>query len=341
MYIQSSTAHKLTGRWQEFLQSHPENTIFQSPEMYFFYQKVHYFTPHLFISQNDFGEMTGVLLAVLIREGNGLKGFLSSRVVVYGGPVIARDENRLLILDELLHDLVRQLGKKSVFIQFRNFFTWSRQEKQIFEQHGFIFRDHLNLLVETTDEESTWYGLSQSRRRQIRKALRTGVYLEEPQNEAEMKQLYHLLSRLYKTKVKKPLPSWSFFKAFYHASVKEHLGIIRLVKRKEEIIGGIIAPVTSGKVIYEWYVVGLDKQYKDSFPSVMATWSALDYALKNKLKHFDFMGMGIPARPYGVRDFKMKFGGKMVNYGRFARRNNSLVYRFSELGYNLVRLTGL
>ncbi len=341
MDITTAITSEKVEKWNNFITKHVHNTIFQSPEMYFFYQKVHHFTPYLFISENDSGEITGVLLAVLIKEGNGLKGYLSSRVVVYGGPVISKGESSLPVLDALLHDLVQRLAKRSVFMQFRNFFEWSRKEKQIFEQHGFVFRDRLNLLVDTTDEKLIWSGLSESRRRQVRKGFKAGVSLEAPQNEAEMEQLYRLLVHLYKFKVKKPLPPWSFFKEFYRASGDGGLGIIRLVKKERQIIGGIVATVTSGKAIYEWYVVGLDKQYKNCYPSVMATWGGLNYALKNKLNHFDFMGMGIPDKPYGVREFKMKFGGKMVNYGRFARRNIPLIYRLSELGYNLLRFIGL
>jgi len=53
---------------------------------------------------------------------------------------------------------------------------------------------------------------------------------------------------------------------------------------------------------------------------------------------FDFMGVGIPNRPYGVRDFKSKFGGELVNYGRFGRRNSKILYVISELGFNLLAL---
>jgi len=57
---------------------------------------------------------------------------------------------------------------------------------------------------------------------------------------------------------------------------------------------------------------------------VLATWAAIEYALEQSIPKFDFMGVGIPEREYGVREFKSRFGGKMVNYGRFARISNRL-----------------
>jgi len=50
------------------------------------------------------------------------------------------------------------------------------------------------------------------------------------------------------------------------------------------------------------------------------------------------MGVGIPEREYGVREFKMRFGGKTVNFGRFARINNKTVYTISEIGFNILTL---
>jgi len=50
------------------------------------------------------------------------------------------------------------------------------------------------------------------------------------------------------------------------------------------------------------------------------------------------MGLGKPEEPYGVRDFKARFGGRWVNYGRFSRVNKRVGYAISELIYNLKRV---
>ena len=46
-------------------------------------------------------------------------------------------------------------------------------------------------------------------------------------------------------------------------------------------------------------------------------WISIDYACKNGIEKFDFMGAGSPDEDYGVRDFKAKFGGSLVEPGRF------------------------
>ncbi len=203
---------------------------------------------------------------------------------------------------------------------------------------------------ETLSSEYVLRKFSSSRRRQIRKGLENGAEIIEPQNIDQVKEFYNILYKLYRYKVRKPLADWTFFKNFYKHSRKQgnngtaeqwnsgSIGIIRLICYDGKIIGGILAPVFEDKCIYEWYVCGLDKEYKNQYPSVLATWSAIEYAATNNIKSFDFMGVGVPETPYGVRDFKARFGGELVNYGRLTRINNQFLYNIAELGYNVLAL---
>ena len=282
------------------------------------------------------GSLKGILLGVIIRELTGLAGYFSSRTVIYGGPLIDPVEaDGQEILQMILDELINKVKNHSIFIQFRNF---SSQEvnKATFDTNGFHLRDRLNLIVDTSNVVTVEKNMSSSRLRQVRKGIAHGAKCIEPENIDQVREFYNILVRLYRHKVKKPLPPWNFFEQFYLISKEGRLGIIRLVEYQGKIIGGILSPVTPGKTIYEWYVCGLDQQYKVVYPSVMATWAALDYAVKNNIPSFDFMGVGIPERDYGVRDFKSRFGGNLVNFGRFARINNKTFYFFSELGYNLL-----
>ncbi len=334
----NNLSNKTTTTWQSFLKNHPYNTVFQSPEMYFFYQKVHNFEPFLFYIESEKGDCLGIMIAVLLKEGRGIKGYFSSRVVVYGGPLIKEKiGNSNDVLNAMLSALVKRLMNRSVFIQFRNFFEWTSSEKSIFLKKGFHYNDRLNLLVTTTSKEEVLANFSTSRRRQIIKALKSGVCIVDAESENDIKDFYNILKKLYTKKVKKPLPEWSFFKEFYNHSKQGQLGMIKLIKINSTIIGGILSPVTKGKSVYEWYVAGLDKDYKHLYPSVLATWAPIDYALNNHLAFFDFMGLGKPNADYGVRDFKMKFGKEVVNYGRFGR-HNKILYPFVEFAYNVLRM---
>lgn len=308
---------------------------------------------------DDDEKLCGVLTGIFMCEKEGIGRLLSSRMVIYGGPLLTGDEDqKRSCLDAMLKELVHQTKGKALFTQFRNYFSWE-EYLPVFEKHGFNLLDRLNYIIRLL-ETGDWKPvtdcrlpeMSSSRRRQIRKGLAGGAEIIEPDNIDQVRAFYDILYKLYRYKVRKPLAHWSFFENFYRLSqspnhpnnetVKQwnngSIGIIRLIRYNDRIIGGILAPVFKDKCIYEWYICGLDKEYKDQYPSVLATWAAIEYAINNNLNCFDFMGVGKPDVPYGVRDFKARFGGELVNYGRITRINNPLLYNFAELGFNVLAL---
>jgi hypothetical protein len=323
--------------WKELVAGHPHGTVFQSPEMYGLFDRTEKMFPvAVGVLDEERGKLCGVMLGAIIREMKGLAGYFSSRTVVYGGPLVdAEEKEQGQGLDLLLQQLIEEVKNRSVFIQFRNFRDME-EEKPVFEKNRFHFRDRLNYLVDTSSDELVKKRVGTEKLRQLKKGQKNGARILPPESEEEMREFYLILQELYRNKVKKPLPDWTFFLEFYRLAKNGDIGTVQLVKLDGKVIGGILSPVTPGKTIYEWYVCGLDQEHREAYPSVLATWAAIDHALAHGIQTFDFMGVGIPGRSYGVRTFKARFGGKMVNYGRFARVNNRLIYFLSEMGYNLL-----
>ncbi|MFP4064361.1 MAG: hypothetical protein ACLFS0_02505 [Bacteroidales bacterium] len=377
----------------------------------------------------DEDRIAGSLLALTIRENQQgpwkywplkpLYTRLSARTLVYGGPLLAEGTRlqKETTLKSLLHALNLQVSGNSLFTQFRNFYDLTDQ-RVLFKDYGYHWQDKLNLLVDTSSENTAWKGLSATRRRQVNKSLRNGARIVERPTKTQIDGFYDILQELYTKKVRKPLPSREFFHALYDLSLnpgssapqsttppassnahgqhppasshenqqlrdpfasptdsyphsvhdnqqlrdpfaspsdfppdaarenqptaKGHShgatpATILLVTHENKVIGGIACPVTPGKAMYEWYVCGLDRQYKAKgiYPSVLVTWAAISHAAKTQIPCFDFMGMGNPEEPYGVRDFKARFGGNWVNHGRYARVNQKLMYSVAELGFNV------
>ena len=98
-----------------------------------------------------------------------------------------------------------------------------------------------------------------------------------------------------------------------------------------------MCPILEGKTVYEFYICGLDDEYKEQYPSAMATWAAIEYAYQNNIIVLDFMGAGKPDEQYGVREFKARFGGELVEYGRFIKINNHFLYKLGKFGLKLKR----
>jgi len=321
-------------RWENFLADHPHRTIFQSPEMYDLYKEAPNFGPLVFAIEGDDKEIKAVLLAVNIKDYKGIIGDLTVRTVIYGGPLIsAHVEDPKEYADRLLRHLIEAVERRSLYIQFRNSHDMSLLYPA-FQKHRFMAEDHLNLVVETSDPEITHSGISKSKIRQAKTSLASGAELVAASNEDEIRHFYLILEKLYTDKAKKPLPKISFFLTFFRAMQKGKLGIILLAKYQGIVIGGMVCPITPGKALNEWYICGLDKMNPKIHPSVLLTYGAIEYAISNRIPQFDFMGIGSPGKPYGVREFKTKFGGQSVNFGRFMRISNPYLYRIASNVYS-------
>ena len=83
--------------------------------------------------------------------------------------------------------------------------------------------------------------------------------------------------------------------------------------------------------MYDWYAGSYQAYYK-KYPNDLIPWKAFLGGQKNGFKKFDFGGAGKPGIPYGVRDYKKKFGGEFVNYGRFEQVHKPFLFQIGKLG---------
>lgn len=307
-------------QWRRLVETSAVATWFQTPESYDFYASLpDVMTPFVFAVSR--GEVVkGVVLGYITKENNHLRQHFTRRAIIVGGPLLAED-----IFDDELTELLRTLGSGlqalSIYIETRNFGDYSRW-REVFEKCGFAYRPHYDMHIDCADREQMERSISESKMRQVRHALENGTEIIKAEKEEDVVAFYTLLSALYKEKVHKPLFPLQFFTTF----VRNNVGVLLLAKQHGKVVGGMLCPMLKDKVLYEWYVVG---------PSVI-TWAALDFANTEHLPLFDLMGAGEPGVPYGVRDFKMQFGGKLKEYGRFLHVNNRLLYNIGCLGLKYI-----
>lgn len=311
---QSSTANWFqTGQAYQFFESLPE--IF-SPFVYGVFRG------------ND---LKGVCVGYVTKEKNPLRQFFTRRAIIIGGPMLSDDITNDE-LEALLQAIKSGLKRKAIYIESRNFNDYSRW-KDVFVKNGFEYAPHLNFHIDTSSEEIINANLGKSRKRDIRTSLRDGAAIMENVTLEDVRSLYALLSRLYRTRVKTPLFPFEFFERLYTSG----LGIFTLVRFEGRVVGGTVCVALPGKAMYEWFACGEDGAHKSVFPSTMATFAGMEYAARGGYPRFDMMGAGKPDEGYGVRDFKAKFGGTLVEHGRFKYICAPLLYKFGELGVKLLK----
>ena len=333
--------------WNALVKASATGTWFQTPEAYEFFASM----PKLFkpfvvgVICDPAGAQTklrGVCIGYVTVEKSAVKQWLTRRAIIIGGPRLADDcanEEVSLLLSTLRQQLSTG-ANAPIYIESRNFNDYSRW-KDAFASAGFDYKAHLNFHVDCRDKEAMWERMSENRRRQVRKAQATVECLtNEGISELEVREWYEILRMLYRTKVKTPLWPVEFFLEAYRQGVGKFL----LVKHEGKVIGGSMV-VMSERVkelgnegtVYEWFECGLNADYKEQYPSVMATWAGIQYANGHGCARYDMMGAGVPGVPYGVRDFKSEFGGDMVEHGRFLCVCKPLLYKLGVLGVKILK----
>ena len=178
----------------------------------------------------------------------------------------------------------------------------------------------------TVDVDTAFQQLSSTKRRDVKISQKEEVEIVELQSDDDIENYYNLLSDLYKTKIKTPLFPFEFFEKIIKIPECRLFGI----KYQGEVIGGSVCVFLAKKAVYEWFCCGMDGKFKNIFASTLSTWAGIEFAAKNGYNYFDMMGAGKPGEKYSVREFKAKFGGDLVEYGRFLYVYNSFLYRIGK-----------
>ncbi len=304
--------------WNKLLKSTKHPSYFQSHKGFDQLRKYHgWKVEALGYMNND--ELMAVVVYVIQKE-SGIKSFLSKRCIIFSGPLF-NDDNALRVV--LIH--LEQFVSGCVYMEIRNGYS-TEPYHPVYRALGWKYLPWLNFIVNTSDSESMLKRASESRRRQLKKADKMGVIMDNPKDESEVLEFYRILVHLYQTKIKKPLPTYEMFMAYFLQDPRS----IVLVYHQDKVIGGILCPFLEGVGMYEFYIAGLDQEYKDCYPSAVATYGAMKQACEMGIPIFDFMGGGSPDEGYGVREFKSRFGGEQVEWGRWLKVRKKAIYQLGK-----------
>lgn len=340
--------------WQELVDRSPYATWFQTREAYEFYaSNPEEMTPFAYAVAEDSSSphrpitslpyrLKALCVGYITKEKSALKQYFTRRAIIIGGPLLAEDataEEIAALLNAVKHLPYRLIASsphcltKPIYIESRNFHDYSKW-RNIFEANGFAYQAHLNFHVDTTQPwETIENNIGKHRRKYIRLSYRDGVVVELEPTLQQVEEYYAVLQDLYRTKVKMPLQPWSFFERLYHLPSCKYL----LVLYNNQVVGGSICMTLKNHGVYEWYACGKDGMFRNIHPSSVTKYVGMKYAADNGYKVFDMMGAGKPNEPYGVRDFKAEFGGKLVEHGRFLCIRKPLLYWIGKIGVKLLK----
>jgi serine/alanine adding enzyme len=320
--------------WKQFVEQHPQGNIFHTPEMFNVFSRARGFHPMLYSAVRGDGQVEALFLPVQVTLNNLLRP-LTTRAISYGSVLCMPSNEGRQALTLLLKTYVQDNRTTCLFTELRNVSDIEEQQTVLSEQ-GFVYEDHLNYLIDLNrSPEDLFQSIGARTRKNIRHGLNKGeVTIHEVTEPEQIGICYKILSQTYQN-AKVPLADRSLFDAAFDLLYPKGMIRFALAYVGNEPVA-VSVELLYKDVMYGWYG-GMDRAYSRYVPNELLMWDVLKWGSENGYRLYDFGGAGKPDEEYGVRDFKAKFGGKLVCYGRNTYVHMPGVLWLSKQGYQVIR----
>lgn len=300
-------------KWRRFINGHPESNFFHTPEIFHVFTRTKNYTPSLWAALDDNEDVLALFFPVNVTLYRRLRA-LTTRAIAYGSVLYKRAPDGLDALHLLLNTYKKQISKSLLFTELRNLSDLT-EAQPVLQENGFEYRDELNYLVDLNrDADLILQGLGKKTRKHIRRGLRRGyIAMSEVNNPDELREWYVVLQKTY-SRARVPLADHSLFEAVLDVLVPKKMAMFLAGRIDGRIVACSLVLLHKDQ-IYDWYG-GVDRSYGVYTPSELLIWHILKWGAENGYRVFDFGLAGNPDVEYGVRNFKAKFNGEEVCYGR-------------------------
>jgi hypothetical protein len=321
--------------WRDFVFQHPQGNIFHTPEMFQVFSRAKGYRPEIRAAVSSGGQVLALLQPVQITLKNGLFRRLTTRSIAYGSTLCIPDENGKEALAALLSHYTHEARREGLFTELRHQTDFSTYQS-VFTQCGFGYQNHLNYLIDLDcPPDEIFNKIGARTRKHIRREIKKGqIVVEEVHHPSQVNAVYELVKKSY-LEAHVPLPDISLFEATYDILAPLNMVKFWLVRMGDAFIASSVELVYKD-MIYGWYG-GVNRAFSNCTPSELLTWHILKWGAENGYRVYDFGGAGTPDEKYGVRDFKSKFGGRLVSYGRNTCVHAPALLRLSTMGYSVLR----
>lgn len=322
----------LQPRWDQFVESHPKGSIFHTSQMVRVFERTKGHRPKALASVTPAGDITALLVGIRVQTLPPPMGRLSSRAIMYAEPLCNDYPDSMKALSQLVAHHDSQMGRSVLFAEVRPLLS-PGSERIVLERAGYEYLDYLNYLNDVTlPVEVMWSNLHKNSRYSIRQCEKRGLEVREVPAEIAVDQLYPLLKLSYGHSGV-PLADRSMFDAVVCELPPGSTKFFAVYDGETPVAMDVMLAYKDR--IFLWY--GGVARSAEGSPCSLLRWFELQWAHEQGIAICDSGGAGWPNIPYGVRDFKRKFGGDLVQYGRYRKVYSPWTLAVAEKVYNLKR----
>ena len=255
------------------------------------------------------------------RYYRNLPGKFASYAVAWREPWRAQnitDEEAIKTFELMNEAIVKYCRKRALYVEYRHFGQCTIYNAQCTMHYKLL--PWWNIYHDIEAKEDVTEKMKRDKRRQLKQSFEAGVEVVLEPTRDQIVEWYGLLKHLYR-RIHRPLPSVDVFLRLNNSGI----GRVFVVIFKGRVISGsamlfhssLLTPNSS--LFYEWYRASIDERIEGVYPSVVATWQAMQLVADMGGGRFDFMGAGRRDKEYGVRQFKLEFGGELTPEYRYRR----------------------
>ena len=245
-----------------------------------------------------------------------------SRCVVPGGPLCDESVQGAAAAAAILKSYPGRVGRGILYTEIRNLHDVAARDA-VFAEAGFKSEAHLNYLLDLSPgAEALWTALTKTKRQAVTNSRKRGARVADV-GASDIPAFYSVLEATY-NRAGVPLADRSLFESAFRVLGPRRLKFIAVTQGRE-CIGGAVA-LLFRDTVYLWYLCGAREQQGIS-PSDLAVWHLIEWGASKGFRVFDFGGAGRPDEKYGVREFKRRFGGREVDFGRHRKEHHPVLLR--------------
>lgn len=339
--MNSEISLKVTDRFEKeafsrFVYENHDTGVFQTLEMAEVYERNKGCKPLTFAVINEHtGEILATLLAKILVEKRGFLSSFSKHCTIRGGPLFVDNKDGYEAVSLLLQHYNEIVAKEVLYSRIYPLHD-VMQITPVFKENGYEYEYWQDFLVDLTkSEEELWRNLKRDKKRAITKAKKSEVKIEEITEKDFIPNFYDLLEETY-TNRGSPLEDISLFDAVFEILVPKNMAKFIVAKYRDRYIATRLVLTYKG-VIYDWHV-GATRKFLSLKANDLLVWHILEWGLENGFHKFDFGGGGESKEASaGWVEFKRRFGGKAVNYGRYTKIHKQKKIWFAKKAFALYR----
>ena len=317
--------------WDDYVRAHDKGTIFHTAGMHKVIQATPKNYPWSLAAVNSDGEIVAIVCAVRVETVGSIASRFASRSVWYAEPLCDETEEGSRALEMLIKAHDKAMRGRVLFTEIR---AINRQadEHQALTNQGYEFRDYLNYIVQLQGTADLKEQLSKSTRKAIRKCAKRGVEIQVTTTHESIDQMYELVAFSY-DRSSIPLVDVQMFHAALDILGRDVVEV-RLAHLDDQVVAGGITLKFKDRV-FAWYGGALRIRGMGLFAAL--TWDEIEAGQKEGYQYYDFGGAGWPDEEYGPRDFKSKFGGDLVCYGRYQKIDSAWKLKAAKCAFNTLK----